>query len=176
MRFDNRIKLLSSSSLDEYPAYLSRTMSITNAYGLWGTVEPRALGEELDLKKSKQALPFLFQDIYEYMVLQMASYTNPKQVWDDLKTRFLGLEQLITLASKESSHWYELEEVDFVKRRSHTVVSIVAMEIQIKVALDVVEEEVMGPKGVKMVMNVFDIKVTVNVTSVMNLVTTTMSV
>ncbi|PWA75777.1 zinc finger, CCHC-type [Artemisia annua] len=40
------------------------------------------------------------------MVLQMASYTDSKQVWDGLKTRYLGARSL----------GYELEEVDLVKR------------------------------------------------------------
>ncbi|GKF93283.1 hypothetical protein Tco_0280002, partial [Tanacetum coccineum] len=37
---------------------------------------------------------FLFQAIPEDMVLQMASYTDPKQVWDDLKMRYLGVDRL----------------------------------------------------------------------------------
>nr|GEZ14765.1 protein kinase, ATP binding site-containing protein [Tanacetum cinerariifolium] len=64
--------------------------SIMDAYGIWGTVEPRSLGEETDLKKSKQALAFLFQAIPENMVLQMASYTDPKQVWVETES-FLSL-------------------------------------------------------------------------------------
>ncbi|GKB95075.1 hypothetical protein Tco_0981212, partial [Tanacetum coccineum] len=109
-----------------------------------GTVEPRTLGEEPDEKKSKQALVFLFQAIPEDMVLQMASYTDPKQVWDGLKTCFLGVDRVRTarlatlkreleslrikegesvndfaskltgLASKARSLGYELEEVDLV--------------------------------------------------------------
>nr|GEX77441.1 zinc finger, CCHC-type [Tanacetum cinerariifolium] len=80
-----------------------------DAHGLWGTVEPRTLGEEPDVKKSKQALAFLFQAIPEDMVLQMASYTDPKKVWDGLKTRFLGVDRARSLG-------YELEELDLVKR------------------------------------------------------------
>nr|GEY81130.1 putative zinc finger, CCHC-type [Tanacetum cinerariifolium] len=110
------------------------------------TVEPRALGEEPDAKKSKQAFVFLFQAIPEDMVLQMANYTDPKQVWDGLKTRYLGIDRvraarlatlkreleslrmkegetmdefaakLSGLASKARGLGYELEEVDMVKR------------------------------------------------------------
>ncbi|GJZ11723.1 hypothetical protein Tco_0546482 [Tanacetum coccineum] len=120
-----------------YPVWVVKVMSIMDAYGLWGTVEPRTLGEEPHVKKSKQALA---------MVLQMASYTDPKQVWDGLKTRFLGVDRVRTarlatlkreleslrmkegefvddfaskltgLASKARSLGYELEEVDLVKR------------------------------------------------------------
>ncbi|GKD71020.1 hypothetical protein Tco_1325110 [Tanacetum coccineum] len=79
-----------------YPVWSVKVKSIMDAYGLWGTVEPRGLGEEPDEKKSKQALAFLFQAIPEDMVLQMASYTDPKQVWDGLKTRFLGVDRVRT--------------------------------------------------------------------------------
>lgn len=117
-----------------------------DAYGIWETVESRTLGEEPDLKKSKQALAFLFQAIPEDMVLQMSSYTDPKQVWDGLKTRYLGVDRVRTarlatlkreleglrmkegetvddfvtklsgLASRARSLGYEFEEVDLVKR------------------------------------------------------------
>ncbi|GKE73141.1 hypothetical protein Tco_1535182, partial [Tanacetum coccineum] len=58
--------------------------------------EPRTLGEEHDENKSKQSLAFLFQAIPEDMVLQMASYTDPKQVWDGLKIIFLGVDRVRT--------------------------------------------------------------------------------
>ena len=129
-----------------YPIWSVKVKSIMDAYGLWETVEPRGLGEEPDPKKSKQALAFLFQAIPEDMVLQMASYTDPKNVWDGLKTRFLGVDRVRTarlatlrkeletmcmkegeavddfvaklngVASKVRSLGYELEEVDLVKR------------------------------------------------------------
>nr|GEU42968.1 putative ribonuclease H-like domain-containing protein [Tanacetum cinerariifolium] len=63
-----------------YPVWAVKVKSIMDAHGLWGTVEPRTLCEEPDVKKSKQALVFLFQAIPEDMVLQMASYTDPKKV------------------------------------------------------------------------------------------------
>ncbi|XP_071727560.1 uncharacterized protein [Rutidosis leptorrhynchoides] len=117
-----------------------------DAYGILETVEARMLGAEIDPKKSKRALAFLFQAIPGKMVLQMASYTDPKQVWDGLKTRYLGVDRvrsarlatlkreleglkmkegesvddfatkLTGLASKSRSLGYELEEVDLVKR------------------------------------------------------------
>ncbi|XP_071742238.1 uncharacterized protein [Rutidosis leptorrhynchoides] len=117
-----------------------------DAYGILETVEPRMLGAEIDPEKSKRALAFLFQEIPEEMVLQMASYTDPKQVLGGLKTRYLGVDRLRSarlatlkreleglkmkegesvdefatkltgLASKARSLGYELEEVDLVKR------------------------------------------------------------
>ncbi|XP_021979424.1 uncharacterized protein LOC110875535 [Helianthus annuus] len=129
-----------------YPVWAVKVKAIMDANGVWETVEPRALGAEPDEKKAKQALAFLFQAIPEEMVLQMASYTYPKQVWDGLKTRYLGVDRvraarlatlrreletmrmkegeavddfvvkLNDIASKVRSLGYELEEVDLVKR------------------------------------------------------------
>ncbi|KAL4574699.1 hypothetical protein LXL04_021535 [Taraxacum kok-saghyz] len=119
-----------------YSVWAVKVKSIMDAYGLWETVEPRNLGEEPDLKKKKQALAFLFQAIPEEMVLQMSDYTDPKRVWEGLKTRYLGVDRreleslrmkegetvddfaakLSGLASKARSLGHEPEEVDLVKR------------------------------------------------------------
>ncbi|KAK9058062.1 hypothetical protein SSX86_022902 [Deinandra increscens subsp. villosa] len=79
-----------------YPVWVVKVKSIMDAYGILEAVEPRALGAEPDEKKAKQALAFLFQAIPEEMVLQMASYTDPKKVWDSLKTRYLGVDRVRT--------------------------------------------------------------------------------
>lgn len=79
-----------------YPVWAIKVKSILDAHGLLETVEPRTLGEEPDAKKSKQALAFLFQAIPEEMVLQMSSHTDPKKVWDGLKTRYLGVDRVRT--------------------------------------------------------------------------------
>lgn len=47
-----------ASTSTNYPVWAVTVKSIMDAYGLWATVEPRGLGEEPDLKKSKQALAF----------------------------------------------------------------------------------------------------------------------
>jgi hypothetical protein len=129
-----------------YPVWAVKVKSIMDAHGIWETVDVRVLGEEADPKKKKQALAFLFQAIPEEMVLQMASYTDPKQVWDGLKTRYLGVDRVRTarvatlkreleglrmkedetidnfvtklsgLASKARSLGYEIEEGDLVKK------------------------------------------------------------
>ena len=129
-----------------YPVWAVKVKSIMDANGIQETVKPRVLGEEIDSKKSKQALAFLFQAIPEQMVLQMSDYTDPKQVWDGLKTRYLGVDlvraarletlkreleslrmkdnetvddfvtKLTGLSSKVRSLGYELEEVESVKR------------------------------------------------------------
>lgn len=78
-----------------YPVWDVKVKSIMDAHGIWETVEPK-VDETLDQKKSKQALAFLFQAIPEDMVLQMASYTERKKVWDGLKARYLGVDRVRT--------------------------------------------------------------------------------
>ncbi|XP_076937335.1 uncharacterized protein LOC143604883 [Bidens hawaiensis] len=92
-----------------YPVWAVKVKSIMDAHGRWETVEPRALGEEPDPKKAKQALAFLFQAIPEDMVLQMSSHTDPKKVWDGLKTRYLGVERV--RAARLSTLRRELERL-----------------------------------------------------------------
>ncbi|KAL7592282.1 uncharacterized protein LOC111880755 [Lactuca sativa] len=79
-----------------YQVWPVKVNSIMDAHGIWETVEPKTSDKAPDQKKSKQALAFLFQAIHEDMVLQMASYTDPKQVWDELKTRYLGVDRVRT--------------------------------------------------------------------------------
>nr|GEX98264.1 putative zinc finger, CCHC-type [Tanacetum cinerariifolium] len=93
-----------------YPVWAVKVKSIMDAHGLWGTVEPRTLGEEPDVKKSKQALAFLFQVIPEDMrELESLRMKEGKSV-DDFASKLSGL------ASKSRSPGYELEEVDLMKR------------------------------------------------------------
>ncbi|XP_022020018.1 uncharacterized protein LOC110920090 [Helianthus annuus] len=115
-----------------YPVWAVKVKAIMDANGVWETVEPRALGAEPDEKKAKQALAFLFQDIPEEMVLQMASYTDPKQVWDGLKTRYLGVDwvraaRLATLRRElETMRMKEGEAVDdfVVKLNRHSIEAV----------------------------------------------------
>ncbi|XP_076933353.1 uncharacterized protein LOC143599242 [Bidens hawaiensis] len=79
-----------------YPVWAVKVKTILDAYEILEVVEPRVLGAAVDQQKSKQALVFLFQTIPEEMVLQMADYTDAKQVWDGLKTRYLGVDRVRT--------------------------------------------------------------------------------
>lgn len=62
-----------------------------------------------------------------------------------------------------------------VGKEAMMFVSIVGIEVQIGMTLDVAKEEVIGPGRVEMVISVSRIKVMLNGTNVVNLVTTTMS-
>ena len=74
-----------------YSVWEVKVNSIMDSHSISETVESNALDENSDQMKSKQAL--FFQAIPEDMVLQMASYTDPIQVWDGLKTWYLGVDR-----------------------------------------------------------------------------------
>nr|GEY55815.1 zinc finger, CCHC-type [Tanacetum cinerariifolium] len=72
-----------------YPVWAVKVKSIMDAHGLWQTVEPGTLGEEPNVKKSKQALAFLFQAIPEDMVLHMAN--SVKRLFDSMPKSLLQI-------------------------------------------------------------------------------------
>ncbi|XP_071709213.1 uncharacterized protein [Rutidosis leptorrhynchoides] len=71
-----------------YQVWAVKVKSIMEAYGIWEAVEPR-VGVELDPKKSKQALAFLFQAISEEIVIQMVD--SMKRLLDSMPTSFLQI-------------------------------------------------------------------------------------
>ncbi|KAC9475832.1 hypothetical protein E3N88_45774 [Mikania micrantha] len=78
-----------------YQVWSIRVRTIMDANRLWEAVEP-TIGAVVDQRKSKMAFAFLFQAIPEDLVLQLAGYGDAKQVWDALKTRFLGVDRVRT--------------------------------------------------------------------------------
>lgn len=64
-----------------------------DAHGLWDAIEPQ-IGVVVDEKKSKQARAFIFQSIPEEMLAQAAKKKTAKEVWDSLKSRYVGAERV----------------------------------------------------------------------------------
>ncbi|KAJ0703081.1 putative RNA-directed DNA polymerase [Helianthus annuus] len=91
--------------------------AIMDAQGLWESIEPQA-GVAVDEKKSKTARAFIFQAIPEEILLQVAKKKTAKEVWESLKTRFVGAERvqkarLHTLKSEfESMRMKDGESID----------------------------------------------------------------
>ncbi|KAJ0558736.1 putative RNA-directed DNA polymerase [Helianthus annuus] len=67
--------------------------AILDAQGLWDSIEPQT-GVVPDEKKSKQARAFIFQAIPEEILMQVAKKKTAKEVWESLKTRFVGAERV----------------------------------------------------------------------------------
>ncbi|KAJ0579462.1 putative RNA-directed DNA polymerase [Helianthus annuus] len=100
-----------------YTTWAIKMEAIMDAQGLWESIEPQA-GVVVDEKKSKTARAFIFQAIPEEILLQVAKKKTAKEVWESLKTRFVGAERvqkarLHTLKSEfESMRMKDGESID----------------------------------------------------------------
>lgn len=64
-----------------------------DAHGLWDAIEPPT-GVVVDERKIKQARAFIFQAIPEEILSQAAKKKTAKEVWDSLKSRYVGAERV----------------------------------------------------------------------------------
>ncbi|XP_021974630.1 uncharacterized protein LOC110869708 [Helianthus annuus] len=76
-----------------YTVWAIRIKTILEANGLWEMIEP-AENTQTDVKKDKMAIAYLFQAIPEDVVLQVASCKTAKEIWENLKTRHVGVDHL----------------------------------------------------------------------------------
>ncbi|KAJ0500497.1 putative RNA-directed DNA polymerase [Helianthus annuus] len=76
-----------------YNTWAIKMEAIMDAHGLWDAVEPPT-GVVVDEKKSKQARAFIFQSIPEEILSQAAKKKTAKEVWDSLKSRYVGAERV----------------------------------------------------------------------------------
>ncbi|XP_042455612.1 uncharacterized protein LOC122040360 [Zingiber officinale] len=76
-----------------YTVWAIKTEVILDAQGVWEAVEP-AEGAQVDIKKDKKARAYILQCIHEDILLQIANKKMAKEVWDSLKTRYLGSDRV----------------------------------------------------------------------------------
>nr|GEV07010.1 putative zinc finger, CCHC-type [Tanacetum cinerariifolium] len=67
--------------------------AIMDAQGLWESIEPTA-SVAVDEKKSKMARAFIFQAIPEDILMQVAKKKTAREVWESLKTWFVGADRV----------------------------------------------------------------------------------
>ncbi len=77
-----------------YTIWVVRVKAILNANNLWEVVEPTEGTSKVDVKKDRTTITYLFQAIPEDMVMQVASHNTAKEIWDALKTRFIGIDRV----------------------------------------------------------------------------------
>ncbi|KAK9076273.1 hypothetical protein SSX86_004606 [Deinandra increscens subsp. villosa] len=82
-----------SLTASNYTTWAIKMEAILDAQGVWEAIEPSA-GVAVDEKKSKMARAYIFQAIPEEILLQVAKKKTAKEVWDSLKTRFVGAERV----------------------------------------------------------------------------------
>uniref|UniRef100_A0A251VAV7 Putative zinc finger, CCHC-type n=1 Tax=Helianthus annuus TaxID=4232 RepID=A0A251VAV7_HELAN len=76
-----------------YTTWAIKMEAVMDAQGLWESVEPPA-NAVLDEKKNKTARAFIFQAIPEDVLLQVAKKKTAKEIWESLKTRYVGAERV----------------------------------------------------------------------------------
>ena len=78
-----------------YTAWAIKVEAILDAQGLWEAVAP-ADGEEVDVRKNKAARAHLLQALPEDILMQVSTKPTAREVWEALKTRFVGADRVRT--------------------------------------------------------------------------------
>ncbi|KAL4304119.1 hypothetical protein GQ457_10G006780 [Hibiscus cannabinus] len=76
-----------------YTVWAIKTEAVLDAQGVWEAVEP-AEGTQVDAKKDKKARAYILQCIPEDILLQIVKNKTAKEIWESIKTRYLGSERV----------------------------------------------------------------------------------
>ncbi|GKC76000.1 zinc finger, CCHC-type containing protein [Tanacetum coccineum] len=76
-----------------YTVWAIQIKVILEAHGLWEAIETKD-NTEVDTKKDKATIAFLYQALTEDVILQVAGCETAKELWDSLKTRHVGEEKV----------------------------------------------------------------------------------
>ncbi|GKB67144.1 zinc finger, CCHC-type containing protein [Tanacetum coccineum] len=61
---------------------------------VWDLIEGTSISKETDIKKDSSASAYLFQGLPEDLQMQVAGCETAKEIWDSLKSRFIGTEDV----------------------------------------------------------------------------------
>ncbi|XP_076895611.1 uncharacterized protein LOC143548287 [Bidens hawaiensis] len=67
--------------------------AVMDAQGLWESIEPSE-GAMEDVKTNKTARAFIFQTIPKDVLMQVAKKKTAKEIWESLKTRYVGADHV----------------------------------------------------------------------------------
>jgi hypothetical protein len=76
-----------------YTAWAIKVEAILDAQGLWEAVSPSG-DAAVDAQKNKMARAQLLQALPEDILMQMSTKKTAKEVWESLKTRFIGADRV----------------------------------------------------------------------------------
>ncbi|XP_039840923.1 uncharacterized protein LOC120700756 [Panicum virgatum] len=76
-----------------YTSWVIRVQAIMEDQEVWEAVEP-ATGTAIDTKKCRKARAHLLQVLPEDLLMQVANKKTAKEVWECLKTRFVGADHV----------------------------------------------------------------------------------
>jgi hypothetical protein len=76
-----------------YTSWVIRVQAIMEDQEVWEAVEP-AIGTTVDTKKCRKVRAHLLQVLPEDLLMQVANKKTEKEVWECLKTRFVGTDHV----------------------------------------------------------------------------------
>ncbi|XP_035840327.1 uncharacterized protein LOC118487519 [Helianthus annuus] len=83
---------MSNVNRNNYNIWAIRIKAVFKVHGIQQALEP---GEkEVDAKKDDMAVALLLQAIPEELVFQVAQFQTAKEIWEALKTRYVGVERV----------------------------------------------------------------------------------
>ncbi|XP_071699570.1 uncharacterized protein [Rutidosis leptorrhynchoides] len=76
-----------------YTSWSIMVETVLKAYGLWEAVDP-VTGGKVEARKNHTTKGIIFQTLPEDILLQVAKHNDAKDVWEEIKTRYLGAERV----------------------------------------------------------------------------------
>ncbi|GJW84885.1 zinc finger, CCHC-type containing protein [Tanacetum coccineum] len=90
-----------------YTLWALRMKKILMANGVWDLIEGTSTSKEPDIKKDSSASAYLFQGLPEDLQMQVAGCETAKEIWDSLKSRFIGTEDVQQAHSQQLKSEFE---------------------------------------------------------------------
>ncbi|GJS31127.1 putative zinc finger, CCHC-type containing protein [Tanacetum coccineum] len=90
-----------------YTLWALRMKKILMANGVWDLIEGTSTSKETDVKKDSSASAYLFQGLPEDLQMQVAGCETAKEIWDSLKSRFIGTEDIQQAHSQQLKSEFE---------------------------------------------------------------------
>ncbi|XP_076884313.1 uncharacterized protein LOC143533393 [Bidens hawaiensis] len=90
-----------------YTIWTVKIKAIFKVQGLLETIEPRT-GTVVDPKIDGFAIVYLYQGMPEALVMQVAHLSTAKEIWDALKTRFVGVDRVREARIESLQHEFDV--------------------------------------------------------------------
>ncbi|GKA53316.1 zinc finger, CCHC-type containing protein [Tanacetum coccineum] len=90
-----------------YILWALRMKKILMANGVWDLIEGTSTSKETHIKKDSSASAYLFQGLLEDLQMQVAGCETAKEIWDSLKSRFIGTEDVQQAHSQQLKSEFE---------------------------------------------------------------------
>ncbi|KAG7597280.1 Zinc finger CCHC-type [Arabidopsis suecica] len=130
--------MLSSTN---YTVWTTRMKLMLRIHKVWETVEPGSTDEE----KNDMARALIFQSIPESLTLQVGELETAKQLWDSIKTKYVGADRV-----KDARLQTLMGEFDRIKmKETYTIDDFVGKLSEISTKYAALGEKIETPKLVK---------------------------